>query len=317
MKKAATEKTTEPSWNGGSKDGQLNRACETGDLEIVKQIINQKLVKPDENYPYELALMLAASQGHVDIVNFLLLRGANPIPRGTASEDPTAPIYMACKNGRVQVVKILLNALLEKKNANALLEKENAIDTQLIRKEAIRVACENDGAFAENVVDVLTKNERSLISKALSISFYYPNIHIFRHLIDKHTVGLGIPFIRNIKKSFDPAQSDKDREQLEMIAHVIWRTEYLRAGQAADAATNFRSEVLQKFFNTRESFELLWADGEANKYWEGLGLTDEQKKWAKDIDQEEELDENLQQLSMGREEEKGDRCGNCSGKRYR
>jgi hypothetical protein len=128
---------------------------------------------------------------------------------------------------------------------------------------------------------------------------------------------LGIPFIRNIikiKPSFNPAQSSKDREQLEMIAHVIWRTEYLRAGQADAEAAKFRSEMLTKLFNTEESFKLLWADGEANKFWKGLGLTDQQKTWAEGIAQEEELDENLQQLSMGGKE---DRCGNCSGKRYR
>ncbi|KAJ5963696.1 uncharacterized protein N7479_003572 [Penicillium vulpinum] len=83
----------------------LVAACERGNLEAAKKLLNNganlDIAGDNEHTP----LHTAACNGHVDIVRMLLEKG-NEINNG--SDGSKAPLYCACLNGHHQVAEILL-----------------------------------------------------------------------------------------------------------------------------------------------------------------------------------------------------------------
>ena len=87
----------------------LHHASERGNLQMVKSLLNAG-AKIDETIDYRsrsTPLMLAAREGHQDIVGHLITCGANVDKKGL--NDQTA-LHYASERGNLEIVKSLLNA---------------------------------------------------------------------------------------------------------------------------------------------------------------------------------------------------------------
>ena len=95
-------------------------ACRIGQENIVKKILTDKRIDPqaDNNY----AIFLAASNGHLAVVNLLLKAGCDP------QDDNNGTIRFAARRGYLDVVNRLL---------------EVGCDPQAINNQPIRFAAEN------------------------------------------------------------------------------------------------------------------------------------------------------------------------------
>lgn len=89
-----------------SENDELLRAAETGDIEAVKEALNNGAdINTQNNFLKESALHFAASKGHLELVEYLVDNGANLfLNNGT---DMT-PLHLAARDGQVHVVKYLL-----------------------------------------------------------------------------------------------------------------------------------------------------------------------------------------------------------------
>ena len=81
-------------------------ACKNGHLEIVELLLQKGAHMNFENKRHETALMAAAEGGNVEVVNLLLEHGADTSTGG----DKTA-LSLACEQGSVEVVKVLLTKI--------------------------------------------------------------------------------------------------------------------------------------------------------------------------------------------------------------
>jgi len=111
---------------------RLRQACAEGDLSLVRKLL--ELAIPidatygvgQQPYHYPSPLYFASAYGHIDVVNFLITKGADvqtPIPgthtmtakEGATNEpipygDGCAAIHIAARNGHRQVVEALVTA---------------------------------------------------------------------------------------------------------------------------------------------------------------------------------------------------------------
>jgi ankyrin repeat protein len=85
----------------------LTSAAGQGDLQAVKQFLENGANINEKSAGYESPLALAALSGHCDIVNFLLEQGANPQQAQFAT---FSPIANAARRGHVRIVQRLLQA---------------------------------------------------------------------------------------------------------------------------------------------------------------------------------------------------------------
>jgi curved DNA-binding protein CbpA/tetratricopeptide (TPR) repeat protein len=75
----------------------------------------QKILSPQQNYPDKLSVPLgnamskACVGGNVDVVKHLLQYGASVNAKMTEEEDELCPLHFACRYGRAEVVKMLID----------------------------------------------------------------------------------------------------------------------------------------------------------------------------------------------------------------
>jgi ankyrin repeat protein len=108
--------------NGKSKTGQtpLSVAARLGDLNVLKELINHKVDVKSSNFPMVEAIIAQ----HVEVVKFLVENGMNP----NKQDLTTSPLFIACKNGFLSMVKYLLklgcdpNEFEEKSKSTCLIE---------------------------------------------------------------------------------------------------------------------------------------------------------------------------------------------------
>jgi len=82
----------------------LMMAALHGSLELVKYLINQRSV--EINHPGWSALHYASTNGHFDIAEFLLDKGAYVDPE---SPNGTTALMMAARGGHIKIVRLLLD----------------------------------------------------------------------------------------------------------------------------------------------------------------------------------------------------------------
>ena len=86
-------------YGGGDINDELFEACDSGNLENVKLLLENGANIHADN---DRALMLASENGYLDIVKFLLKHGANI----HAQED--SAIFLAIENEKYDIVKFLV-----------------------------------------------------------------------------------------------------------------------------------------------------------------------------------------------------------------
>lgn len=82
-------------------------AVKRSDLELIKYLVEE--IKVDLNhreYQNRTALYLAAFEGYLDIVDYLIKKGANP---EMCSKLDRTPLSKACYLGNIKVVQYLLS----------------------------------------------------------------------------------------------------------------------------------------------------------------------------------------------------------------
>jgi ankyrin repeat protein len=89
----------------------LLRAAETGDLEGVKTALDKGAdISATDEWMKQSALHKAASQGHVEIVEYLIEKGADSLKMDGV--DMT-PLHLAARDGRTRVAKFLLETSVQ------------------------------------------------------------------------------------------------------------------------------------------------------------------------------------------------------------
>ena len=88
----------------------LVAACEAGDIEVVKYLIEREGVDPEQaardgNTP----LHAAALKGHLEKVKYLIEKGANPVQPAFKDTHGTTPTHAASKGGNIEVLKHLID----------------------------------------------------------------------------------------------------------------------------------------------------------------------------------------------------------------
>ncbi|MBP5427325.1 MAG: ankyrin repeat domain-containing protein [Clostridiales bacterium] len=83
----------------------LNRACEMGDLDEVKKMINKGLDINTRDKDGNAPIHYACKFGHLDVVKYLLDKGSDIESKG---QGDYTPLYVASYNNKVEVAKYLL-----------------------------------------------------------------------------------------------------------------------------------------------------------------------------------------------------------------
>ena len=83
-------------------------ACREGDLDIVKSLLEQNKLPVNYNDlgKEQTPLHLASAEGHLEIVKYLLKKGADVNARDFES---WTPLHCACANSQIEVIKLLCN----------------------------------------------------------------------------------------------------------------------------------------------------------------------------------------------------------------
>ena len=89
---------------------QLHQACISGNIELVRRLIDQGHIVNVRDHAGWLPLHEACNHGFYDIVRVLLDRGASVAinDKGGTSCDGITPLYDACSNGYFDVIELLL-----------------------------------------------------------------------------------------------------------------------------------------------------------------------------------------------------------------
>ena len=81
-------------------------ACKNGDCETVKLLIGKNGVDINKEDDFqETPLYIACENGHLEVVKLLIKNGADI---NKADENQATPLYIVCQNGHLGVVKLLL-----------------------------------------------------------------------------------------------------------------------------------------------------------------------------------------------------------------
>ena len=86
----------------------LHEETKIGNLPAIKSQLTSNLELDSEDRSGRTVLMIAASQGHVEIVDYLISQGVNTNTAST--RDKATALILAAKYGRGEVVTLLLNA---------------------------------------------------------------------------------------------------------------------------------------------------------------------------------------------------------------
>mgnify|MGYP006317924631 CR=1 FL=1 len=103
----------------------LLRACETGDLGLVKKLVIES--KTDPNLPDDdgiTLLHLACKRGHLNVVKWLVDKCKADINLPT--KNGHAPLHLACIHNNLEIVKWLVNKCKVDPNARTALQVEDA-----------------------------------------------------------------------------------------------------------------------------------------------------------------------------------------------
>lgn len=89
---------------------QLHQACISGNIELVRRLLDQGHIVNIRDHAGWLPLHEACNHGFHDIVQVLLDRGASAAinDKGGTSCDGITPLYDACSNGYFDVIELLL-----------------------------------------------------------------------------------------------------------------------------------------------------------------------------------------------------------------
>lgn len=90
---------------GADNGSNLIDAAFKGDIDTVKQLLDNKVNPNSKDSDGETALHYAALKGHSEVVNLLLKKGANP---NIKDKDGGTPLMSAAWGGHAEVVNILL-----------------------------------------------------------------------------------------------------------------------------------------------------------------------------------------------------------------
>ena len=107
----------------------LYLAAEMADFESVDSLL-AKRVPVDSMWIYgRTALSAAAKKGHLDMVRYLLSRGASSFPAGHVS--PNLPVLHALRNGHVEIALVLVQHAMHEQLAHAADAERRHIKKQL------------------------------------------------------------------------------------------------------------------------------------------------------------------------------------------
>jgi ankyrin repeat protein len=144
----------------------LHEAARAGDLERVKQIVEQEQREVDERDGFSYtALHIAAEEGHVPVIEYLVAKGANL--EAESGLKKCRPLHYAVLGGKANsLVKLIeLGAELEGRNEDGrtalwqavLAEKPELVRT-LIEKGASALATDISGKLA---IDILSESDEA------------------------------------------------------------------------------------------------------------------------------------------------------------
>jgi len=119
----------------------LMTAVKNGDLDTVKEIIENKILPVDALSGTETALSQAAQDGHCAIADYLITQGANIDSR---NKKGNTPLIHAAFYGHMKMVKLLL------------------------RRGADTTAVGSDGTNAKNVIDWANSGNNTAIAKLVA-----------------------------------------------------------------------------------------------------------------------------------------------------
>jgi hypothetical protein len=111
-----------------SKNKELLKASEKGDVEKVKKLLKEGADENAENFGGFTSLHIAASAGHIEVVKLLIEKGANV---NAKNDGGYGPLHYAARYGHIEVVRLLLEHGADPNIKNNV--GETAID--LARKE--------------------------------------------------------------------------------------------------------------------------------------------------------------------------------------
>jgi len=127
----------------------LTSACRHNKLEILKYFFSQKYQKVDPNFDNGYGMGVAAYFGHVQIVNFLLSKGADP------SINDLKALNEALENNQWNVIEVIIKHLtthkISKETKNIILNQinkfaksDNGLNTIKIIYEKKMITCKDD-----------------------------------------------------------------------------------------------------------------------------------------------------------------------------
>lgn len=125
-------------------ESEVYRACEQGNLALIKRLLEDKELNIDIHYTEDCFLCTAALYGHLEVVKYLLNSPTLKENCNINDYDGKAFIY-ACGEQKVEIVKYLLTShdLKEKLNLNKILVN------------AMRLACQKDNVeLADCLINV-------------------------------------------------------------------------------------------------------------------------------------------------------------------
>lgn len=86
-------------------DPPLVKAANSGNLEVVKALVDKGVVLNQKNKSGRTPIWVAAEKGHLDVVRYLVDKGADP---NEADNIGQTPIWVAAREGNLDVVRYLV-----------------------------------------------------------------------------------------------------------------------------------------------------------------------------------------------------------------
>lgn len=221
----------------------IDCAIQHGNLECVKKLVKLSKTNLNIHNKKHIPLIIASSEGHFDIVSYLLKQ--DKVDINVVDYDNKDSLDVAIEKGHIDVVELLIDKGITKKYSEdqigqTLLKARNNLEMIEILDKKLTIPYNNMGKqFMEQAISF---EDKDLIEYFLNKNCTFENINIFPRFSSKWT-----PFMTYLKEKGFDFKYCKDNRFIPLIVRSINRGNIQSIKKLIDEGIELNSEIISDY----------------------------------------------------------------------